>query len=87
MDDANDEAFAAPKGGTGDDDNGGLRVVQRLEVGAQAPGRDRRVKLGLHEDPATDEVQAAGEAQRRAHLGGDLGRSGDDGARELVLHV
>ncbi len=41
-------------------------------------------QLGLHEDPATDEVQAAGETQRRAYFGGDLGRRGDDGARELV---
>ena len=87
MDDAHDVALAAAKGGAGHDDDGGLRVIESLQVGAQAPRGNGRVELGLDKDAATDEVESSGKAKRRAHFGGHLGGGGDDGARELVLHV
>ena len=87
MNDAHDVALATSQRRTGHHDDGGLGVVQRLQVGTQAACGHGRVKLGLDEDAPADEVESARKAQRRAYLGGHLGGGGDDGARELVLHV
>ena len=87
VDDTHDVALATSQGRTGHHDNGGLGVVQGLQVGAQAARGHGRVKLGLDEDAPTHEVQASRETQRRAHFGSDLGRRRNDGARQLVLHI
>ena len=38
VDDAHDVAFASAQGGTGDDDDGGLGVIEGLEVAPKATG-------------------------------------------------
>ena len=87
MNDAHDVALAASQRRTGHHDDGGLGVVQRLQVGTQAARGHGRVKLGLDEDAPAHEVQSSRETQRGAHFGGDLRRRRDNGARQLVLHV
>ena len=65
----------------------GVVAVQVEDVLAQPPGDDAEVHLGFDDDPAGDDVQPAGEAQQRGHLGPARAHRVDDQPAQLVLDL
>src|SRR3954451_9383943 len=53
----------------GDHPDLGRMAVDLSDVPPQSTGRGTGVELGLHDDPATDDVQPSSEPQHRRHLG------------------